>query len=127
MHRPPKKPVASKKKGKGGSGNKRHHAGKGETGVEFRYYESAEFHALSDAQKTELIEHRISQGNDTNKKGRGRGAAKRQISALETQNMQLMQQLDAANAKATAVPPAGSSTNRTNGALQRRTALQTNE
>jgi hypothetical protein len=42
------KPVASKKKGKGGSGNKRHHAGKGETGVEFRYYESAEFHALSD-------------------------------------------------------------------------------
>jgi hypothetical protein len=41
--------------------------------------------------------------------------------------MQLMQQLDAANAKATAVPPAGSSTNRTNGALQRRTALQTDE
>ena len=121
------KPVASKKKGKGGSGKKRHHAGKGETGVEFRYYESAEFHALSDEQKTELIEHRISQGNDTNKKGRGRGAAKRQISALETQNMQLMQQLYAANAKATAVPPAGSSTNRTNGALQRRTALQTDE
>ena len=55
-------------RGSGGGGSK---LGMELTGVRFRYYKPAEFNALSQAQKTELIKHRSSHDTSNSKKLEG--------------------------------------------------------
>ena len=114
------------KRGSDDKGTARVHAGRGETNVEFRYYTYSEYKRLSAEQKLELKEWRDNNSEKDKKKPKGKG--NRQISALQKENTELMQQLD--KARQPAAPPgtpvttlATVPTNRTNGALHRRTGI----
>ena len=78
----------TKKRKQTGPGRTRSHAGKGKTGVEFRYYETEEFYDFSEDQN----------GPSERSKNRGAGGsgkgAQCQILALHNQNLQLMKQID---------------------------------